>query len=135
MILTRTYQARILVGNWILIVALLASVLYFFWLTNGLLIALSLVILMVVIERTIHTEYRLSSQSLLIHRGRLSADLIIPMTDILRVERIRRFRIGRRAWLTYLVIVYENEKTVAIMPRHEDDFISQLMTIKQTNAQ
>ena len=53
---TRTYRARVQVGNWVLIAILSALTIYLIWDGNGLLIAGSLLLLLLIIERTIHTE-------------------------------------------------------------------------------
>ncbi|MBO4564331.1 MAG: PH domain-containing protein [Bacteroidaceae bacterium] len=105
---------------------------YLIWEGNGLLIAASLLFLLIVIERSIHTEYKLSQDELTISNGKLSRTVVIPVSDIKRIERIRRVRIGHKALITYLVIVYGDEKTVSVIPQHEEDFINQLMKIKQS---
>lgn len=129
---TRTYRARLQITNWILIILLSALTVYLIWEGNGLLIAASLLFLLIVIERSIHTEYKLSQDELTISNGKLSRTVVIPVSDIKRIERIRRVRIGHKALITYLVIVYGDEKTVSVIPQHEEDFINQLMKIKQS---
>ena len=129
---TRTYRARLQITNWILIILLSALTVYLIWEGNGLLIAASLLFLLIVIERSIHTEYKLSKDELTISNGKLSRTVVIPVNQIKRIERIRRVRIGHKALITYLVIVYGDEKTVSVIPQHEDDFINQLMKIKQS---
>ena len=128
---TRTYRARVQVGNWMLIAILSALTLYLIWEGNGLLIALSLLLLLLVIERTIHTEYTLNKESLTVYNGKLSKRQVIPMDSIKRIERIRRIRIGNRAFITYLIVVYGENKTIAVMPKEEDAFIGQIMEIKK----
>ena len=126
-----TFHARIPFGNWILIVALLVLTIYFMWGASGFYIGLSLVLLMVVIERSIHTEYRLTPTELVVYKGKLVKNKVISMADIKRVERIRRIRIGNKALIDYLIIVYGDEKMLPIIPQNEEDFIRQLMKIKQ----
>ena len=127
----RTYRARVQVGNWMLIAILSALTLYLIWEGNGLLIALSLLLLLLVIERTIHTEYTLNKESLTVYNGKLSKRQVIPMDSIKRIERIRRIRIGKNALITYLLIVYGEDRTVAVMPKEEEAFIKQIMDIKK----
>lgn len=129
---THTYRARLQITNWILIILLSALTVYLIWEGNGLLIAASLLFLLIVIERSIHTEYKLSKDELTISNGKLSRTVVIPVNQIKRIERIRRVRIGHKALITYLVIVYGDEKTVSVIPQHEEDFINQLMKIKQS---
>ena len=128
---TRTYHARVQVGNWVLIAILSALTIYLIWDGNGLLIAGSLLLLLLIIERTIHTEYQLSEESLTVNNGKLSKRLVVPMDSIKRIERIRRIRIGENALITYLLIVYGENRTVAVMPKEEEAFIKQIMDIKK----
>ena len=128
---TRTYRARVQVGNWVLIAILSALTIYLIWDGNGLLIAGSLLLLLLIIERTIHTEYQLSEESLTVNNGKLSKRLVVPMDSIKRIERIRRIRIGKNALVTYLLIVYGEDRTVAVMPKEEEAFIKQIMDIKK----
>lgn len=128
---TRTYRARVQVGNWVLIAILSALTIYLIWDGNGLLIAGSLLLLLLIIERTIHTEYQLSEESLTVNNGKLSKRLVVPMDSIKRIERIRRIRIGKNALITYLLIVYGEDRTVAVMPKEEEAFIKQIMDIKK----
>jgi len=128
---TRTYRARVQVGNWGLIAILSALTIYLIWDGNGLLIAGSLLLLLLIIERTIHTEYQLSEESLTVNNGKLSKRLVVPMDSIKRIERIRRIRIGKNALITYLLIVYGEDRTVAVMPKEEEAFIKQIMDIKK----
>lgn len=128
---TRTYHARVQVGNWVLIAILSALTIYLIWDGNGLLIAGSLLLLLLIIERTIHTEYQLSEESLTVNNGKLSKRLVVPMDSIKRIERIRRIRIGKKALITYLLIVYGEDRTVAVMPKEEEAFIKQIMDIKK----
>ena len=120
---TRTYRVRVQFSNWMLIAVLSALTIYLIWEGNGLLIAGALLLLLVIIERTIHTEYQLSKESLTVNYGKLSKRQVIPMNSIKRIERIRRIRIGKKALITYLLIVYGEDKTVAVMPKDEEAFI------------
>lgn len=129
---TRTYRARLQTGNWILIILISALTIYLIWEGNGLLIAASLVFLLIIIERSVHTEYKLSQTELSIDNGKLSKTISIPISDIKRIERIRKFRIGHKAIISYLIIVYGDEKTISVIPQHEEDFINQIMKIRQS---
>jgi hypothetical protein len=128
---TRTYRARLQTGNWILIILMSALTIYLIWEGNGLLIAASLVFLLIIIERSVHTEYKLSQTELIIDNGKLSKTIIIPISDIKRIERIRKLRIGHKAIINYLIIVYGDEKTVSVIPQHEEDFINQILKIRR----
>lgn len=131
--LTYTFRARIQPSNWILIALLLVATIFFMWQGSGVLCLFPLLLLLLVIERTIHTEYRLSHESLIVTHGRLSRDIVIPVSSIERVEMIRRLRIGKKALITYLLVVCEGERSFAVIPQNEDEFISRLSIIRKAH--
>lgn len=127
---TRTFHAQIQVGNWILIFMLLILSVYFIWIKSGVLIALSLLLSILVIERSIHTEYRVSYDSLVVHRGRLSKDIVIPMADIRSIIKTHRFSICGRQIAPYVVVEYTDRKSIVAFPDNIDGFIRQIQEIK-----
>jgi len=127
----RTYHARVQVGNWVLIGILTALTIYLIWEGNGLLIAGAILLLLVIIERSVHSEYVVDGENLTVERGKLSKRLVIPMDSIRRIEKIRKIRIGREALISYLVIVYGDERSVAVMPKDEEGFVRHIMEIKK----
>ncbi len=131
MIPTRTFHARIQAGNWILIFMLLIVSVYFIWIKVGVLIAVSLILSILVIERSIHTEYRISRDSLVVHRGRLSKDIVVPMSDIRSLTKTYRLKIGDRMFSPYVIVEYGNRKTVVVFPDNINGFIKQVKDIKE----
>ncbi|MBQ4276953.1 MAG: PH domain-containing protein [Bacteroidaceae bacterium] len=121
-----TFPARISSGNIVLIVLLLVVTLYMMWHGIGVAIALSLLLLVLVVERTIHSEYRVGGGRIVIHHGRFSKDRVVEVKTIVRIERIRRMRIGGRAWISYLLLVLTDGDMVAVMPRNEDEFLKNI---------
>lgn len=128
--MTRTFQEKTSVGTVILLVVLLAVTVYFMWIVNGILIALSLVLMLLVVERIIHSQYVVDHDSLMVYHGRFSQNKVIPIDSIQRIERINRIRIGNRTLQSYLLIVYGDEKSVAVNPKNEDEFIQTIMKIR-----
>ena len=114
-----------------LLAALLSVAIYLIWQTtllpkagSGALIAIDLLLMVVVIEKMIHTTYTVtSSNTLIIHAGKFSKDKIIPISDIDRIDRINRIRIGGKALQTSLAIVMKDQKEYFITPVNEEDFI------------
>lgn len=130
MVPTRTFHARIQVGNWILIFMLLIVSVYFIWIKIGLLIAVSLLLSLLVIERSIRTEYRLCHDSLVIHRGRLSKDIVIPMADIRSLTKTYHFKIGDRLFSSYVIVGCADKRNIVAFPDNIDGFIKQIQEIK-----
>ncbi len=110
---------------------LLIVCVYSIWIKTGLLIAVSLILTLLVIERSIHTEYRVSRDSLVVHRGRLSKDVVIPMSDIRSMVKTCRFKAGSRMFSPYIIVEYGNMKNIAVFPDNIDGFISLVQDIKE----
>lgn len=114
-----------------LLAALLSVALYFAWqntlLTRqsfGILLGIDLLLMVLIVERMIHTTYTVTTdKTLIIDRGKLSKVKVIPLTDIDRIDRINRMRIGGKPLITYLVVVLKSGTEHCITPRNEEDFI------------
>ncbi len=86
-----------------------------------------LLLLIVAIERVIHTTYTITADGkLVVSYGRFQRAKEIPLSHIKRVEKFRVFRIGQQCLLEYLSVFYDNEKQVTIMPVKEDEFLETL---------
>lgn len=129
--MNRQFQAKIQFGNYVLLAALLSVAICLIWQTtaiakqfSGLLIALDLFLMVLIVERMIHSTYTVTSDNLLvIHRGRLSKDIVISIDEIDRIDRINRMRIGGKPLQTFIVVVLRDGKEFYINPKNEEDFI------------
>lgn len=122
--MNRVFQAKINIGNYILLILLLLVAIHSMWCVNGILLCLSLLLLVVIIERMIHTTYTITTNGILIiNNGRFSRRKEVPLNDINGIERIRGMRIGGKTISTSLLITCKNGKLVQVSPRNEDDFV------------
>ena len=125
MIPTRTFQAKIRIGNWILIFMLLIVSVYFIWVKSGIFIAVSLLLLLLVIERSIHTEYRLTEDAFVLHRGRLSKDIVIPWSEVDAIQHFPHNIFFGAYEVYYTIIWYSGDKNLSVFPNNEDLFYEQ----------
>lgn len=122
--MNRVFQAKIQAGNWILLAAVFAASVHFMWHMNGLLILLSLLLMIIVIERIIHSRYTLTHDGMLmIERGRFSRKQQFAVADIERIERISGVRIMGKSLNSFLLITCSDGKQYAVTPRNEEDFL------------
>ena len=142
--MNRQFQAKISIKHYALLAVLLSVAIYFVWHTEmlsyqgcGILMAVVLLLMVIVIERMIHTTYTITSDhTLIISNGRFSKKKNIHLDDIDRIDQIRRYRIGNKSLHTYLAIVLKNNTEYYITPRNEEDFIKcviQKKKKKETN--
>ena len=130
--MNRQFQSKISIGHYVLLAALLSVAIYFVWQTttltrpvSGVLLAVDLLLMVVIIERMIHTTYTVTADKrLIIHKGRFAREVIIPLHDIQRIDRINRLRIGGKPFQTSLVVVLTDKTEHHITPINEEDFIT-----------
>lgn len=132
--MNRQFQGKIHIGSYVLLLALLAAGVSLVWQTSvmsrqmvGLLFAVDLVMMIIIVERMVHTTYSVIKHDdtwlLNIHKGKLSKDITIDLRDIDRIDRINKLRLGGKPLQTFLVIVLKNNKEYYITPKNEEEFI------------
>lgn len=86
--------------------------------------ALTMIWLIVLIEKLIHTTYTITPDGkLLLYFGRFSRRREIVIKDIVSVERGSSMQVGRFALLRYVLVKYGNGKHEALLPVKEGEFI------------
>lgn len=118
----RTFHHRLSVSSVLLAVMLSFLALSFFWYPSGnnALVGIMIVILVVVVvEREIHTSYVLTDSTLRIVRGRFSPPVEVPLGDVVKVEKI----CGRLLLATYVLVEYGAGRRVSVRPENADDFV------------
>ena len=121
----RTFQAKIPASSWVLIAVITWMAGYAAWYRHALLLLIALVLLIVVIERVLHTEYIVSSDTLIVRNGRFTRIIEIKLADIESVEEISRMNIGGKPLVKYLIINHQNKITV-VNPRDKEAFLKSL---------
>ena len=119
--MNKTFHERV---TWGLILAMLigaAVAIWAFWIKQALLAIVFLLMLIILIERAIHTTYTLTTDGkLIIYNGRFMKGKEIDLKDIHKVERFRN-------WLTHGVVVHYGEGSfVPLQPVNEEEFLKAL---------
>lgn len=77
------------------------------------------------IERFIHTTYTITTDgSLVLHWGRFSKKKTIAIGKIISVEKKYILKIGGFCLTSYLLIHYEGNKYISVLPVKEREFIN-----------
>ena len=61
-----------------------------------------------------------------VYYGRFMRKRIIPIKSVRRIEKCRHLRLRKHSLLSYLLIIYDNEKYISVMPVKEDEFLETL---------
>ncbi|WP_321481103.1 PH domain-containing protein [uncultured Bacteroides sp.] len=123
----RVFHARITWYQYLYVLFLSLAIVFFIWEKIALPALLLAVLLVVLIEKLIHTTYTITTDgTLLISLGRFVKKRRISFTDILSVEKKHSMKIGGFSITHFLLIRYSYSKYVAVLPVKEDEFIELL---------
>lgn len=126
--MNRIFHARIAIGQYLFLVLTTIIVIYAMWMQHAVMAVLFMLLLVIAIERLIHTTYTLTTDDrLLLFYGRFSRSEEISLKDIISVERASSMKIGRFAVMRYELVKYGTRgKCAVLLPVKEDMFIKTL---------
>jgi hypothetical protein len=132
-IVNRTFHHHISFASVVALALLGLLALYFFWHREsavGLLVAVGLsVMLVMVTERLLHTEYVFCDQRLIVGRGRFARKLSIAVDEITEARHMK-VAFGT---VNYILICYGAGHQVAVQPAQPQAFLSELRQRQQHN--
>ncbi len=121
--MNRIFHARIALGQYLFLFLVAGMTVWALWDKHILLALIMAAILIVSIEKLIHTTYTITSDcNLVLYYGRFIKGKTIPLQEVTKVEQvygIRLFGVG----LMRCVLVHHGNKTEALMPVKEEEFI------------
>lgn len=121
--MNRIFHARIAIGQYLFLFLVAGMTVWALWDKHIVLALIMAAILIVGIEKLIHTTYTLTSDgNLVLYYGRFMAGKTISLQEVTGVEsvcQIRLFGVG----LMRCVLVHHGNKTEALMPVKEEEFI------------
>lgn len=123
--MNRTFHARIAYGQWLFLLLVSALAVYGLWERQLVLAVVFVLLLVLCIERLIHTTYTVTADGkLLLYYGRFARGKEIRLADITSVRRASGMRIGRFAMMHYVLVGYgAPDKYVALLPVNEEAFV------------
>ena len=131
--MSRSFRGKTPMTSWVLVGVLAFVAGYSAWERSGILLAVSLLVLVVVIDRIIHTEYTLTGGELQIRRGRFSRVQTVRLTEIQKIDEVSGTRIGGKALTTFLMLTLEGGREVIVSPRDVTSFIEHIQKQRYIN--
>ncbi len=120
----RTFRARITVGQLAFLLVVAGLIVWAWWYRHIIVVLLLAVLMVVCMERLLHTEYVVSADGRLhLSYGRFAKGRDIAADDIVTVERTWQMRIGGYGVMRCVLVHCRNGMTVALMPANEDEFV------------
>lgn len=122
--MNRIFHARIAAGQYVFLFLAAGLAAYGLWEKHILVAVFFMLLLVVCIERLIHTTYTITSDGkLIIFFGRFSRSKEILLKNITSVECSSSMQIGKFAVIRYVLIKYGKSKCKALLPVKEEEFI------------
>lgn len=125
--MNRVFHARILPAYVLALLLFTYLLIHAFWVRSALLSLLCMVVLVLVVERIIHTQYTVTADGrLVVDRGRFRRRLEIAVADIMLVEQVKSPLLGRLL-VSHCVLVHcKGGKAVTLLPVKEEEFVQVL---------
>lgn len=125
--MNRTFQARINFGQCLFLLLATGVSVWALW-HQLVLLALFFVLLVVVaIERLIHTTYTFTPDTrLLVCKGRFSKQLVLNLGEIDEVRQVHYLRLGRWRLMHGISLRHHGQQYETLMPANEDEFLKVL---------
>jgi len=133
--MNRQFHAKIQLQSWLLLAAFLFLTGYAAWVKHPVFLCIGLLLMVVLIDRMIHTTYTVTSDSLLLHTSRYVRDVAVPLSSIQRIDQIRTMRLFGKALSSYLLVTYADEqgetRQLSLMPKDDDEFVQYIQKKRQ----
>lgn len=122
--MNRVFPARILPASCLALLLFAYLLVHAFWVKSALLALFCMVVLVLVVERIIHTSYTLTPAGrLVVDRGRFRKQRQIDLADIVQVEQLKAPLFGALLVSHYVLLHCKGGKTIALTPVREDEFV------------
>lgn len=123
----RTFHRRFTLGSKCGIVLFLFVAVYFFWMKQPVWGTLGALIVVLIAERALHTQYVFHDRVLIIDKGRLSRPHEIPLDAISDCRKMH----NTFGLVHFLIITHSGGRIEAIEPDDEDAFLRYLAKSKR----
>ena len=124
----RTFRARITTGQLAFLLLVAGLIVWAWWFKHIIIVLLLAVLMVVCMERLLHTEYVITSDGTLhLSYGRFARSRDIHAADIVAVERAQQLKIGNYGVMRCVLVHSRDGRTVALMPANEDEFVRVLL--------
>ena len=124
--MNRIFHARIAIGQYLFLLLVTGVAIWALWDKHIVLAVLMVILLVLGIEKLIHTTYTLTSDGhLVLYYGRCMKGKTISLQEITEVERVCQMRL-LGVGLMRCVLVHHGNKTEALMPVKEKEFIDEI---------
>lgn len=123
--MNRTFHVKISGTTHLFLILFTLIMLVAFWYKGAALIGMFFAMIVIInIERIIHSTYTLTADgNLVIYNGRFQKEKNIPLSRITDVELKRLFGLKHLRFTRYVLVHYDNDKVIDLLPEKPEEFI------------
>lgn len=122
--MNRIFHARIAWYQYFLLIVITFNAVGALWCKHIVLAVLFMLLLIIIIEQIIHTLYTVTTNDTLeISQGRFSRKKVIPLSEIIAIQKCHSMKFGRFSVTRYVLVEYGKEKFISVMPVKEREFV------------
>ena len=127
--MNRTFHVKISGTTHLFLILFTLIMLVAFWYKGAALIGLFFAMIVIInIERIIHSTYTLKADgNLVIYNGRFQKEKTIPLSRITDVELKRLFGLKHLRFTRYVLVHYDNDKVIDLLPEKPEEFMNALV--------
>ena len=125
--MNRVFHSKITWYNYFYLLVLSGTTIALLWEKQIIIGVILMLLLIVLIERIIHTTYTVTANGeLILSYGRFTKQKTVLVSKITQIERIKTLKAGKFYLTKYLFIIY-NGGFIAVTPVKEDEMIEYLV--------
>ena len=127
--MNRTFHVKISGTTHLFLILFTLIMLVAFWYKGAALIGMFFAMIVIInIERIIHSTYTLTADgNLVIYNGRFQKEKNIPLSRITDVELKRLFGLKHLRFTRYVLVHYDNDKVIDLLPEKPEEFMNALV--------
>lgn len=129
--MNRTFHSKVRIDQIIYLILLTALCFFLIWEQQAILSTIIGLLMVVLIERIIHTEFILSDSVITINKGRFTKSKSIEYNDIVDVEIKTTTKFGSRYLMKYILLTLKDKKYVGITPSNVEDCYKAIIRRKE----
>ncbi len=131
--MNRTFQSKVKWHQIVFLLIITGLCIYMIWIKQSILATLLSIMLIIIIEKIIHTEYTLTTDNeLIIKKGRFSKKRIVNLDEIIDIEIKTSTKVGSKYLYKYILLTTKDNNYIGLTPANVESFYKTILRKKES---
>lgn len=130
--MNRTFHSKVRFDQIVYLILLTALCVFLIWEKQAILSTIIGLLIVVLIERIIHTEFILSEKAITINKGRFTKSKSVQLDDILDVEIKTTTKFGSHYLMKYILLTLKDKRYIGITPSNIEECYKAIVRKKES---